>query len=60
MAPEHVNELEYPGGPSETLEDITRYLRAIPDCGHPVWQAMEVGEHGQREHYIQCDLCAQH
>ena len=31
-APEHVNELVHPGGPFETMEDLTRYLRAIPEC----------------------------
>lgn len=53
-APDYVDELVHPGGPFETMEDLTRYLREDPECQH---EAMDVGEHDQR---IPCDLCARH
>lgn len=37
VAPEYVNGLVHPGSPFETMEDYTRYIHAILDCGHPIW-----------------------
>ena len=58
--PEYVDELVGPGNIFETQEDLTRFLRENPDCGHSVWQAVLIGEHGRREDCVLCDLCARH
>ena len=43
-ATEYIDELVHPGGPFETAEDLTRYLRINPDCAHNLWQVVDVGE----------------
>ena len=58
--PPYVDELVHHGGPFETIEDLRRYLRADPDCEHPLWEIVHVGEHDRRRRCVLCDLCTRH
>lgn len=58
-APDYVDELVHPGGPFETEEDLTRYLREDPECEHELWQVVRAWEGEYHDQRTPCDLCAQ-